>query len=380
VNSKDIIPQFDELKHYIKEIEACEQYHELGFSFIPIKFNFKKPPLLDSWVEYRERAPELEEFWGWILGFKTFNIGLVTGYNGLYALDIDNKEDIEKLPKELLETAITETRRGYHLLFSSSKKLRSKTITIGDVKVEFKGFGYYLIEPPSIVNGFEYKVIKPITEIRRLPLWIVELVEEQEKKQKKTKEKKQEQKEPQEQKQEQTQEQEKITWEYNGKAKCIEAILNRDLVEGEREKSLFILFNLLIQHNPREKALAIVKKKNSILKHPLSEKELQECIFENKEYNFMGCKAVKRDLDYITPEVCGECEIQKRRIKMSLERAFNDKRIKDDAKYLELIFRIEIEGITSQSELAKYLGISEAAVSKRIKKLKSMGYLNQEES
>ena len=84
---------------------------------------------------------------------------------------------------------------------------------------------------------------------------------------------------------------------------CICQILSRDLQDGERDNSLFILYNLLLRNkNTKEYSKIIVIDKNKSLLKPLTELELKKVY--RKAYKY-GCSAIRDQLAYIK---CEDCE------------------------------------------------------------------------
>ncbi len=90
---------------------------------------------------------------------------------------------------------------------------------------------------------------------------------------------------------------------YHGqKVDCIRQILSRGLEEGERNNSLFILYNLLLQNrNTEEYSKKIIIEKNGSLSKPLTELDLKKVY--RKAYNY-GCVGIRDKLAYIKCEAC----------------------------------------------------------------------------
>ena len=86
---------------------------------------------------------------------------------------------------------------------------------------------------------------------------------------------------------------------YHGqKVDCIRQILSRDLEEGERNNSLFILYNLLLQNkNTEEYSKKLIIEKNGSLSNPLNEIELKK-VCRKASYNY-GCVGIRDGLAYI---------------------------------------------------------------------------------
>jgi len=90
---------------------------------------------------------------------------------------------------------------------------------------------------------------------------------------------------------------------YHGqKVDCIRQVLSRDLEKGERNDSLFILYNLLLQNkNTEEYSKKLVIEKNGSLSKPLTELDLKKVY--RKAYNY-GCVGIREKLTYIKCEAC----------------------------------------------------------------------------
>ncbi|MEM3460282.1 MAG: bifunctional DNA primase/polymerase [Candidatus Micrarchaeaceae archaeon] len=332
-----------------------EEYIKRGFSIIPIG-NDKKP--LITWKEYQHRQPSPQEVLDWIFAFEEFNTGIITGFNGFYSLDIDKKEYFKYLPQEITKTMLTETQRGFHLNFTYDKELKGGLINLGGFKVEFKGLGQYVIEPFAVINGFEYKPINSIESIKPLPSYLLDLLLKEEEKAIKEIKKAQEIKEQ---------------FKYFGSADCIRQILERELEEGEREKSLFILFNLLLRdRNSIDYAKSLVLKKNKSLLKPLNESEITRSIFQNQIYNKMGCRYVRENLQFVR---CENCKFYKEVVRMNFREVLFDKNLNDKDKQIAYFIMIEEKNkvIDIQKELQ---GISRKQIYNSLNKLKKLGYLN----
>jgi len=91
---------------------------------------------------------------------------------------------------------------------------------------------------------------------------------------------------------------------YHGrKVDCIHQILSRDLQEGERDNSLFIFYNLLLQNkNTKGYSKKLIAEKNGSLSKPLTTIELKKVY--RKDYN-IGCVGIRDKLAYIK---CDKCE------------------------------------------------------------------------
>ena len=201
----------------------------------------------------------------------------------------------ERLP-ELKETTRVRTRRGYHYYFSLNGEHVKSTNRLFNKRLELKSNGNYIVAPPSIIKAHQYVYEIPLSEMLPIPKILINksnipvpLAEDR----KHTP---------------------FIIPKYHGhKTDCIHQILNRDLQEGERNNSLFILYNLLLQNkNKEEYSKKLVVEKNGSLSKPLTEPELKRIY--RKEYNY-GCSSIRDKSAYIK---CDNCEYR-----------FKDGRLKD---------------------------------------------------
>jgi len=315
-----------------------EKYQSFGLSFFPVGAD-KKP--LIRWTEYQHRKPEPEEVLKWYFDFSDFNIGIVTGFNGFYSLDFDSIEAYKNFPNEYKNTATTQTRRGFHLNFYSEAVFKSQIIKINGYDIEFKGLGSYVVEPYSVIQGIPYKPIIPIDKIAKLPEYIIDKLQNtlQEEPHKPL-----------------------IRWRYQGKQSCIRQILDKDLKEGEREISLFALYNLLTRENSIDYSKQIILKKNSTLRSPLPEQELKH-IFEEKPYSF-GCSFIRSNLPFVKCAGCPYFNFDFSKIYFSNQYTDTEKKV---------IYALFVMGIKDISQIAKMIGISNRWVYKCITTLKRKG-------
>ena len=198
--------------------------------------------------------------------------------------DLDMLPELEELLPEIKETTRVRTRRGYHYYFSLNGEYVKSTNSLFGRRLELKSNGTYVVAPPSIIKAYRYVYEVPLSEILPIPRILIKknnpisLIKY--KKDKIFKMPK-----------------------YHGqKVDCIRQILSKDLEEGERNNSLFILYNLLLQNkNTKEYSKKLVIKKNRSLSKPLTELDLKK--FCRKAYNY-GCSGIRDKLAYIKCEAC----------------------------------------------------------------------------
>lgn len=191
------------------------------------------------------------------------------------------------------ETTRVKTKRGYHFYFNDTNingNGINSTNNFLNLKIELRYKGMYSVAPPSTVENFSYCFEIPLSEMLAFPKTILEKIEKKEGDQ-------------------------AINTEHKSKnilklprfntrgADCIEQIIERQLRVGERDSSLFILYNLLLQNrNTEDHSKKIVTLVNNLLINPLTEKEVKN-IFK-RTYNFK-CSTIREKLPFIN---CSNCQ------------------------------------------------------------------------
>lgn len=263
------------------------EYLKNEYSLIPVN-NEKKSYIY--WEKYQHQRADKEDIFNWYDKFTNVNIGIVTGnISKLAVIDVDDLNLLPELIKavpEMEETTRVKTRRGYHYYFSLNGEYVKSTNSLFGKRLELKSNGNYVVAPPSMIEGFEYVFEIPLSKILPIPKIFLKkemnLVSNIEYREQKTF---------------------KIPKYHGQKVDCICQILSRDLQEGERNNSLFILYNLLLRNkNTEEYSKKLVINKNISLLQPLTELELKKAY--RKAYKYR-CSAIRDKLAYIK---CGDCE------------------------------------------------------------------------
>ena len=230
------------------------EYYQKGYSIIPLKHNEKVPAIY--WKKYQYRQASKEEIIGWSMNFREPNIAIVTGKE-LVVIDADDPSKLPELFKLLPEaekTTRVKTKRCFHFYFSNNgkQKIRS-TDNLFSLGIELKAMGRYAVAPPSKIDDFTYHFVIPLSKILPLPEKIIKYLEvalpgietgiEEGKQAPGVEYKKR---------------RALSLPRYNGQDRyCIKQIWYRELKAGERGKagerdsSLFILYNLLLQNKNR---------------------------------------------------------------------------------------------------------------------------------
>lgn len=190
----------------------------------------------------------------------------------------------EYLP-EIKETTRVRTRRGYHYYFSLNNEYVKSTNSLFGKRLELKSNGNYVVAPPSIINAHQYVYEIPLSEMLPIPRLLIK-----------------KEREPASCVKERKHRTFEIPKYHGQKVDCIRQVLGRDLEEGERNDSLFILYNLLLQNkNTEEYSKKLVVEKNGSLSKPLAEMDLKKV--RRKAYNY-GCSGIRNKLAYIKCEAC----------------------------------------------------------------------------
>ena len=191
----------------------------------------------------------------------------------------------EYLP-ELKETTRVRTRRGYHYYFSLNGEHVKSTSNLFGKRLELKSNGNYVVAPPSIIKAHQYVYEIPLSEMLPIPKLLIK-----------------KEREPAPCAEGRKHKTFKIPKYHGQKVDCIRQILSRDLEEGERNNSLFILYNLLLQNkNTDEYSKKLVVEKNESLSKPLTELDLKKVC--RRAYNH-GCVGIRSKLVYIKCGTCG---------------------------------------------------------------------------
>ena len=213
-------------------------------------------------------------------------------------IDVDDLSLLPELKEylpEIEDTTRVRTRRGYHYYFSLNGEYVKSTNSLFGKRLELKSNGNYVVAPPSTIKAHRYVYEIPLSEMLPVPKLLVkkdlsacghtqagrELAPCVEERKHKTF---------------------KIPKYHGQKVDCIRQVLSRDLEEGERNNSLFILYNLLLQNkNTEEYSKKLVIEKNGSLSNPLSESNLKNAY--RKAYNY-GCSGIRNKIAYIKCEAC----------------------------------------------------------------------------
>ena len=308
------------MNHPLTLQDQVTEYVQAGLSVLPLQPGGKEPlaealPLVSghrSWKPFQTSPAPVEDVLSWFadygsdMGGTGLNIGLVTGCGGLYVCDFDTPE----LPPAFRTTCTTtvKTGRGWHMYYSGPPGLPSANLTSDGVSYEFKGAGSYVVAPVSThASGVAYSFVRPLSAMKPLddaPCGTTPVVKREGARQ-------------------------PLPLRDGGRA-CLAQIWNRELVEGERDDALYVLYQGLVgkpARNSQEAVRIVVTKKNDSLQDPLPERDLEKILRRGPEnavegHQFgVGCAAIHRLLDGLGWLTCDSCRYKDERTRRLLDAA-----------------------------------------------------------
>lgn len=140
------------MNHREKVISQAVKYSaHFGLAVLPLSSS-KQPPKDYKWQPLQNRRMTVKE----ILGCPVLaNVGIVTGeISGVVVVDCDTTEAANRFWNELETPVVVQTPKGFHFFYrhpgQSVKTCQSEGYDI-------RGDGGYVVAPPSVVDGKEYK-------------------------------------------------------------------------------------------------------------------------------------------------------------------------------------------------------------------------------
>lgn len=163
-------------------LEYAIEYLKKGWSVIPIKPE-SKLPAINSWKEYQEQLPTVEELKAWWTKNPKANIALVCGkISGIIVVDIDPKSGGTTEGLQLPPTLCSRTGGGgQHIFYKWNKNLIGAKVGI-KAGIDIRSEASYVVLPPSLhASGNNYEWINEGDEISDPPAWLYKKEEEKEK-------------------------------------------------------------------------------------------------------------------------------------------------------------------------------------------------------
>ncbi len=145
--------------------EAASLYLAMGRSVIPLYGDLDplraKVPTLE-WQPFQRRKATQADVERWCSQGRCGGIAIVTGrISGVHVLDCDTPDEYARLCYDYPDLALThvvQTKRGYHLYFHVPAHLYLPSRR--GAGVDLLGDGRYVVAPPSVIDGFQYKVVR----------------------------------------------------------------------------------------------------------------------------------------------------------------------------------------------------------------------------
>lgn len=162
----------------METLTAALRYTARGVAAIPVWRDKNKNPILSTYTEFYLQLPTWQQWRKWANRWPACNIGLITGYWGLVALDFDTEESYfvwAEGPGRGVrgQTWTTRTSRGYHVWFDfQGEPGESRSYTHGNHEVLLRAKGGYCIVPPSVHHsGAHYRTV------HRVEPWVTDSID-----------------------------------------------------------------------------------------------------------------------------------------------------------------------------------------------------------
>lgn len=137
-------------------LDAALEYHDMGFSVIPVIVNKKKPYV--EWTQYQKEKASKDQILEWWNEWPSAGVGIVTGeISNFCVIDLDEyKEEFDMdtalkyFPDSLEVPTVKTPSGGTHLYFSLPEDNKSIGGNAGKIPaIDFRANGNFIIAPPS---------------------------------------------------------------------------------------------------------------------------------------------------------------------------------------------------------------------------------------
>lgn len=147
--------------------KAARRYAEAGIPVFPVEVNGKKPVTANGFYDATTDLAQIDKWWS----SADYNLAFSPGENNLFVIDLDPGYC---LPENLPETYTVRTpRQGFHFYFSGNGPTTANKL---GAHVDTRGIGGYVLAPPSVIHGCEYRV-EINTDYAELPAWVSEALQ-----------------------------------------------------------------------------------------------------------------------------------------------------------------------------------------------------------
>lgn len=142
----------------------AEFYASKGFKIFPLIENGKTPKIAGGFKKASSEIDQIKKWWGM---WPNANIGLATGENNLFVIDVDNKngangeQSLKDANIVLEDTLIQVTPTGGKHYIYKDESARSCKVNVLN-GVDIRATGGYIVLAPSKINGKSYQWLKPI--------------------------------------------------------------------------------------------------------------------------------------------------------------------------------------------------------------------------
>lgn len=144
-------------------LDYAIDYHDRGFSVIPIRPGPEKKPYL-PWTEFQKTRATEEQIEAWFKKWPDANIAIITGsISGIFVVDGDGEIGSRWISENLPKTSVyakTGRKAGCHCFYRIPAGALIKNQVNWKPKVDIRGEGGYVIAAPSIHHtGNVYELI-----------------------------------------------------------------------------------------------------------------------------------------------------------------------------------------------------------------------------
>ena len=143
-------------------LQAALDYHERGWSVIPVSPGSKRP--LVPWKRYQDRLATPDQIRGWFRKHPDANVGIVTGEISRLVVvdfDVDRGADPTAFAKRFPTPLAVKTGGGgfhYYFALPEGETIRN---SVGEDGIDIRATGGFVVAPPSVhATGQRYRWMK----------------------------------------------------------------------------------------------------------------------------------------------------------------------------------------------------------------------------
>jgi putative DNA primase/helicase len=161
--------------------DAAIALAEQGFRVFPCRSGAKRPATPNGFEDATQNKCEVSR----LFTNRNYNLAIATGHDGLFVLDFDEPDGLQKFEQAnspLPATVQARTPRGgrhVYLRAPTGVTIRNSTGKLAE-KIDVRGIGGYVVACPSLVNGRRYNWIEGHApgqiDIASAPDWLISLL------------------------------------------------------------------------------------------------------------------------------------------------------------------------------------------------------------